>query len=245
MKKIIFLFVVIFILTNCTSTKVWNNYYPVIIGQNEKEINETIELHGNVQNNSDLNSYLDYISLFERKETTNKGIKFLEAEIIIEGEQKYKIKNQEKSSNLEILSQGIKINSDTFTIYIGKVLIKHKNIKTRVKLEEGVRVISDEAFIDNNILLSIDLPKSLICIGKRAFKNCVNLKEVNLPEYLENIEDEAFNKSKIKSIEIPKSVRNIGYAAFKDCEELDEVKLQDTPDTVGAAAFKTFIETSG
>ena len=123
-------------------------------------------------------------------------------------------------------------------IYIGKVLIKHKNIKTRVKLEDGVRVISDEAFIDNNILLSIDLPKSLICIGKRAFKNCVNLKEVNLPEYLENIEDEAFNKSKIKSIEIPKSVRNIGYAAFKDCVELDEVKLQDTPDTVGAAAFK-------
>ena len=92
MKKLIFLFVVIFILTSCTSIKVWNNYYPITIGQNEKVINETIELHGNVQNNSDLNSYLDYISLFERKEKTNKGIKFLEPEIIIEGEQKYKIK---------------------------------------------------------------------------------------------------------------------------------------------------------
>ena len=150
MKKIIFLFVVIFILTSCTSIKVWNNYYPVIIGQNEKEINETIELHGNVQNNSDLNSYLDYISLFERKETTNKGIKFLEPEIIIEGEQKYKIKNQEKSSNLEILSQGIKINSDTFTIYIGKVRLKDGRIINfpPIKFKRHISVYKINKFLD-------------------------------------------------------------------------------------------------
>ena len=150
MKKLIFLFVVIFILTSCTSIKVWNNYYPIIIGQNEKEINETIELHGNVQNNSDLNSYLDYISLFERKETTNKGIKFLEPEIIIEGEQKYKIKNQEKSSNLEILSQGIKINSDTFTIYIGKVRLKDGRIINfpPIKFKRYISVYKINKFLD-------------------------------------------------------------------------------------------------
>jgi hypothetical protein len=151
MKKIIFLFVVIFILTNCTSIKVWNNYYPITIGQNEKEINEIIELHGNVQNNSDLNSYLDYISLFERKETTNKGIKFLEPEIIIEGEQKYKIKNQEKSSNLEILSQGIKINSDTFTIYIGKVQLRDGKIINLppIKFKRFIEVYKINKFLDS------------------------------------------------------------------------------------------------
>jgi hypothetical protein len=151
MKKIIFLFVVIFILTNCTSIKVWNNYYPITIDQNEKEINEIIELHGNVQNNSDLNSYLDYISLFERKETTNKGIKFLEPEIIIEGEQKYKIKNQEKSSNLEILSQGIKINSDTFTIYIGKVQLRDGKIINLppIKFKRFIEVYKINKFLDS------------------------------------------------------------------------------------------------
>ena len=150
MKKLIFLFVVIFILTSCTSIKVWNNYYPITIGQNEKVINETIELHGNVQNNSDLNSYLNYISLFERKETTNKGIKFLEPEIIIEGEQKYKIKNQEKSSNLEILSQGIKINSDTFTIYIGKVRLKDGRIINfpPIKFKRHISVYKINKFLD-------------------------------------------------------------------------------------------------
>ena len=150
MKKLIFLFVVIFILTSCISIKVWNNYYPITIGQNEKVINETIELHGNVQNNSDLNSYLDYISLFERKETTNKGIKFLEPEIIIEGEQKYKIKNQEKSSNLEILSQGIKINSDTFTIYIGKVRLKDGRIINfpPIKFKRHISVYKINKFLD-------------------------------------------------------------------------------------------------
>ena len=151
MKKIIFLFVIIFILTNCTSIKVWNNYYPITIDQNEKEINEIIELHGNVQNNSDLNSYLDYISLFERKETTNKGIKFLEPEIIIEGEQKYKIKNQEKSSNLEILSQGIKINSDTFTIYIGKVQLRDGKIINLppIKFKRFIEVYKINKFLDS------------------------------------------------------------------------------------------------
>ena len=151
MKKLIFLFVVIFILTNCTSIKVWNNYYPITIDQNEKEINEIIELHGNVQNNSDLNSYLDYISLFERKETTNKGIKFLEPEIIIEGEQKYKIKNQEKSSNLEILSQGIKINSDTFTIYIGKVQLRDGKIINLppIKFKRFIEVYKINKFLDS------------------------------------------------------------------------------------------------
>ena len=150
MKKLIFLFVVIFILTSCTSIKVWNNYYPITIAQNEKVINETIELHGNVQNNSDLNSYLNYISLFERKETTNKGIKFLEPEIIIEGEQKYKIKNQEKSSNLEILSQGIKINSDTFTIYIGKVRLKDGRIINfpPIKFKRYISVYKINKFLD-------------------------------------------------------------------------------------------------
>ena len=150
MKKLIFLFVVIFILTSCTSIKVWNNYYPITIAQNEKVINETIELHGNVQNNSDLNSYLNYISLFERKETTNKGIKFLEPEIIIEGEQKYKIKNQEKSSNLEILSQGIKINSDTFTIYIGKVRLKDGRIINfpPIKFKRHISVYKINKFLD-------------------------------------------------------------------------------------------------
>ena len=151
MKKLIFLFVVIFILTSCTSIKVWSNYYPITIGQNEKGINETIELHGNVQNNSDLNSYLDYISLFERKETTNKGIKFLEPEIIIEGEQKYKIKNQEKSSNLEILSQGIKINSDTFTIYIGKVQLRDGKIINLppIKFKRFIEVYKINKFLDS------------------------------------------------------------------------------------------------
>ena len=150
MKKLILLFVVIFILTSCTSIKVWNNYYPITIAQNEKVINETIELHGNVQNNSDLNSYLNYISLFERKETTNKGIKFLEPEIIIEGEQKYKIKNQEKSSNLEILSQGIKINSDTFTIYIGKVRLEDGRIINLppIKFKRHISVYKINKFLD-------------------------------------------------------------------------------------------------
>ena len=62
----------------------------------------------------------------------------------------YKIKNQEKSSNLEILSQGIKINSDTFTIYIGKVRLKDGRIINfpPIKFKRHISVYKINKFLD-------------------------------------------------------------------------------------------------
>ena len=128
MKKIIFLFVIMFSLTNCVSLEILSGYSVILSKNKEENLDRLIEFYGDIENTSDENSYLKEIKLLEKITNPIKGIKLLEPEIIIEGEQKYKIKNQEKSSNLEILSQGIKINSDTFTIYIGKIQLENGKI---------------------------------------------------------------------------------------------------------------------
>lgn len=121
--------------------------------------------------------------------------------------------------------------------YLGKVLIKCKNTAVDVKVKEGTRVIADDAFFAASALESVDLPDSLICIGKRAFQECTSLTDIILPQHLETIEDRAFYASAVSEITIPFGIRSIGDEAFKDCLDLQEVKMDGTPDAVGAKAF--------
>lgn len=67
-------------------------------------------------------------------------------------------------------------------------------------------------------------------IGWDAFKNCVNLKKVNLPT-VDNIDNGAFeNCVKLSAVtlsngESGSDCEKIGNGAFKDCEELRTVTL--------------------
>ena len=118
MKKIIFLFVMMFSLTNCASLDILSGY-SVILPKNKEDLDGLIEFYGDIENISDENSYLKKIILLEKITSPQKGVKLLEPEIIIETNQKYRLKNINKSNYIEVYNQGVKINSDTFTIYIG------------------------------------------------------------------------------------------------------------------------------
>lgn len=67
------------------------------------------------------------------------------------------------------------------------------------------------------------------CIFKdlpyQTFRNCTSLEEVNLPESIENIGQEAFmGCSTLKHITIPSKVRNI-YRVFVNCTSLENVEF--------------------
>ncbi|RBI35195.1 hypothetical protein DRW57_01270, partial [Metamycoplasma hominis] len=97
--------------------------------------------------------------------------------------------------------------------------------------------IKDNFFIDKKnkkILAYLDkkttkvtIPGSVKEIGRRAFSNCKNLKEVILNEGLEKIGVRAFSSPRIKSINIPGSVKEIGEDAFYGCGNLEEVILNE------------------
>ncbi|WP_022818948.1 hypothetical protein [Fusobacterium russii] len=150
MKRIIFLFIMILTLTNCKSIDIWSKYYSFPTTQKEREINKRIGFYGNVQDTSDLKSFLNYISMYEQKESTNEGIKILEPEIVIEGDKKYIIKNLDKDANIEVYEQGIRINNDMFTVHIGKVQLENGEIidLPPIKFKRYVYVYKINNFLD-------------------------------------------------------------------------------------------------
>ena len=93
MKKIVFLFVLIFSLTSCASIKIMSGY-SIILPKNKEEnldkLDKLIEFYGDIENTSDENSYLKEIKLLEKITNPVKGIKLLEAEIVIETNKKYR-----------------------------------------------------------------------------------------------------------------------------------------------------------
>lgn len=76
----------------------------------------------------------------------------------------------------------------------------------QVFLKDNVTVLQEGCFKDSNIKV-IRLSKRLSTIGREAFMNCANLKNVNFYEGLSIIHNFAFANSKIQVVNIPGTVR--------------------------------------
>ncbi|MDR1718815.1 MAG: leucine-rich repeat domain-containing protein [Dysgonamonadaceae bacterium] len=72
---------------------------------------------------------------------------------------------------------------------------------------------------------STGLQYRVTCIGANAFKICLNLKSVEIPNSITDIGEDAFFFSGVSSVSIPSSVKHIGYHAFFECD-LKELKVE-------------------
>ena len=75
MKKLIFLFIIMFSLTNCTSFEMLSGY-SIILPKNKEDSDELIEFYGDIENDSDENSYLKKIILLEKLQVHKKELRF-------------------------------------------------------------------------------------------------------------------------------------------------------------------------
>ena len=150
MKKLIFLFIIMFSLTNCASFEILSGYSIILPKNKEENLDKLIEFYGDIENTSDENSYLKEIKLLEKITNPVKGIKLLETEIVIETNKKYILKNIDKSNYIKVYNQGVKINSDTFTIYIGKIQLEDGKIINipPLKFKRYVYVYKINNFLD-------------------------------------------------------------------------------------------------
>ena len=72
----------------------------------------------------------------------------------------------------------------------------------------------------------IVLPKTAVCISKKAFFKNTNVRSVVIPDSVEYIDNCAFmGCSSLESVFIPDSVKRIGDRAFSYCGELKEVRI--------------------
>lgn len=75
-------------------------------------------------------------------------------------------------------------------------------------------------------------------VGKYGFRNCANMKSVQLPATLKAIQSGAFSKCNgLTSITLPDSVTSVGTLSIQDCPNLKEIKLGKGLQKIGGQAF--------
>lgn len=83
-----------------------------------------------------------------------------------------------------------------------------------------------EAELNNKTLQSIVLPSTVKKIGWACFNRCLNLKDVQLSEQLEELSDSCFAECiSLDGVIFPQSVTKIGECCFYGCNSLQSVKL--------------------
>ena len=143
----------------------------------------------------------------------------------------------------------------------GKRLISYFGSDFFFKIPEGVEVICDSAFKNNNNLQKIFFPSSLKTIEKEAFKRCTNIRRIELPHSITSIEESAFEGCKsMDSVLLGGCSITVLYErTFKDCcisefflpdslielkehvfegNRLKKVIFPDTVKTIGDEAFR-------
>ncbi len=97
----------------------------------------------------------------------------------------------------------------------------NKQVKAMV-IPEGVEYVR---IWDYDNLETVVLPSTIKGIGR--FGRCPKLSNINLPEGLVAIDQDAFRETALKSVTLPKSLKVLGDGAFKECDELSEINIPD------------------
>ena len=94
----------------------------------------------------------------------------------------------------------------------------HEGLQSIVIADTITEISGDEAvgaFYSCKNLQKVVLSKNLKEIGEYTFSHCINLTEINLPDTLVTIREEAFSLTSIASIDIPASVKKIEKNVFR------------------------------
>lgn len=124
---------------------------------------------------------------------------------------------------------------------IGTLAFNNMSALTSASIK-GATVMGAGAFASCTAMSSVDLPSSLKKIPPYCFIVCAALKNVNLPEGVEDIEEAAFggNSSsslRIDAIRLPSTLKTIGYEAFKENHFLADITIPENVTFIAKYAF--------
>lgn len=122
----------------------------------------------------------------------------------------------------------------------GHVTIGYKDLLfSEPKVHSYYNVNTCDFSSESAVIRSVEFPENYICIKERMFKGCVNLVNVIMPKYLEEIKKEAFSGcSQLSNIFIPSNVSVIENNTFNECTSLKSVILPETITSIGQNAFR-------
>ena len=116
---------------------------------------------------------------------------------------------------------------DRLTLEDG-MLKKCEDNGVSIDVDEGVRIICNEAFKNRRQLHKIGLPNSLEAIGGESFRGCSNLESMVIPEKTVKIGESAFRDCVgMKKLVVKNNCIKIGERAFENCATLTDVTLPE------------------
>lgn len=96
---------------------------------------------------------------------------------------------------------------------------------TEITLPDSIEEVYGDVF-SYSAINSVTFGKNTTLIGKRAFKNCKNLKSVTIPETVKYICSSAFQNCRgLKNVNILSKNVEIDFSAFKNCTNLKSVTI--------------------
>jgi len=120
------------------------------------------------------------------------------------------------------------LENGTYTVVSCETDAEHIEIPEQI---DGIFVteIENSAFANNDSLVSVKIPDTVIVIRYQAFYDCDQLITVNLPANLQVLGDKVFASCNVLQgpVVIPKSMTECGGLVFSGCENLTEILLED------------------
>ncbi|MDO5322408.1 MAG: leucine-rich repeat domain-containing protein, partial [Clostridia bacterium] len=108
-----------------------------------------------------------------------------------------------------------------------------------VELFGSITTIGDEAFRNCVNLTALNLPNSLTSLGAGALKGCTGITELTLPASLTSLGAGALEGcTGITELNLPESLTSIGDGAIKDCTGITELNLPNSLTSLGAGALE-------
>ena len=102
--------------------------------------------------------------------------------------------------------------------------------------------IGDEAFRNCITLRSLRLPDGIKKIGKQAFEGCTNLASIDLGSGLEEVDWRAFcGCTSLASVVLPESMKEIGEGAFAGCTGLLSAVIPERVKRIRGYAFSACV----
>lgn len=104
--------------------------------------------------------------------------------------------------------------------------------------EKPIAGINARAFKDCIKLSRVYIPDSVYYISWEAFYGCENLTDINIHDGIIEIRESAFyNCKSLDNVTMPMGIIKIGNKAFYNCEKFDNITLPDRVVEIGSGAF--------
>ena len=108
----------------------------------------------------------------------------------------------------------------------------------KIIVHEGIRVVEEQGLSFFYSLQEIELPESLLKLGRYALDGCEALEEIALPDNLQLVDAYAFsNCSSLKRVMLNEGLVGIGDCAFYCCEALEELYIPKSVELIGHNIF--------